>query len=334
MLQSLVAARDPLCRDLRADYRADFVPLGIKLHFETNSQSILDAARAAFGGYGSAQHGNQQFTICLFADPSFNQTPPWPEPIYRGQRDLFYICVGAENIAVADLDKGSAFGFLSPALVQDTKLLRRTFIEGLAFTMATHGKGATHSYIHASAVARGNKGLILSGPAHAGKSTLAYALARKGFHVVADDVVYLRKGDQGLTAWGTPWRLRLAPDSIRLFPELNRIAENLDPTHCCEVVEIDLDGILPGCPQPCCVPAALLFLDRSGGSPICRALDPGEATKLMARDLIFDAREVMEIHQETWMKLAEKGSYTLRYGEDLDSVVETLERLLPSVMLD
>jgi hypothetical protein len=90
-------------------------------------------------------------------------------------------------------------------------------------------------------------------------------------------------------------------------------------------VEINLEDILPGCPQPCCEAAAIFFLDRSGGPTACRQLDPDEATMLMARDLIFDTSEVMAMHQETWMKLAQKGAFTLRYGEDLDSVVETLE---------
>jgi hypothetical protein len=223
-------------------------------------------------------------------------------------------------------------GFLAPAMVRDTECLRRTFIECLPLTMATHGKAATHTYVHASAVALGNKGLILSGPAHVGKSTLAYACARRGFHVVSDDAVYLRIGSGGVTAWGRPWRLRLTPESATLFVELKERLEVRGRDS--EVLEIDTGEISPACPKPCCEPAALFFLDRRAGPCSYRPLDPVDAVKLLARDLIQDEPEVMRTHCRTWLELAARGSYLLRYGEDLESVVHTLEHFLSTRKTD
>ncbi len=333
-MQEFIAARDPLRRNMRADCCGDFAVLGIKVRFETNSPAILDSCSNAFGRNGSPVSGPPQFTVRLLEDPSLKQTPPWPEPLFRGQRNLFYVCIGAENTAVADLDRGQAMGFLAPAMVQDNECLRRTFVECLTLTMATHGKAATHSYVHASAVAIGNKGLILSGPAHAGKSTLAYACARRGFHVVSDDAVYLRIGTGGETAWGNPWRLRLAPDSLNLFVELKERFKALDRAHDSEVMEFDTGEISPTCPKPCCEPAALFFLDRCAGPCSYRRLDPAEAVKLLARDLIQDSPEVMRTHCRTWLEFAARGSYLLRYGEDLESVVRTLEHFLSTRQTD
>ena len=219
MLRRLVAARDPLRRDFQANYQRNFSALGIVFRFETNTPVILEACDAVFHGSGNLEAGKPNFVICLFEDPAFKENQPWPNPVCRGRQNLFYLSIGTENTAVADLDHHFAMGFLSPAMVQDTARLRRDVIECLAFTLATHGKGATHSYIHASAIARGNKGLILSGPACVGKSTLAFAGARRGFHLVADDVVYLKNGEDNLTAWGNPWKIRLLPESFQLFPE-------------------------------------------------------------------------------------------------------------------
>ena len=324
-----MAARDPLHRDLKPEYCRDFAMLGIQLHLETNSPAILETCSNAFRHFSADPAEPPHFSICLLEDSCFSQTPPWPEPVFRGRRNLFYLSVGSENTAIADLDQGQAIGFLSPAMVRDSSCLRSTIIECLAFTMATHGKSATHSYVHASAVARGNRGLILSGPAGAGKSTLAYACARRGFHIVADDVVYLKRGADKLTAWGNARRLRFAPESLRLFPELSRQMEISGRAPDTDAIEIDTEKILPGCFQPCCEPAALLFLDRSGATCSCDELDPAEAVKLLARDLISDAPETMEMHRRMWIELAGKGSYLLRYGEDLDSVIERLASLLP-----
>jgi len=325
MFQRLAAARDPLGRDLQANYQRNFAALGIVFRFETNTPIILEACDAVFHSSGQSRTEKPDFVICLLEDPTFGEKPPWPKPVYRGRQNLFYLSIGSENTAVADLEHRLAVGFLSPAMVEDSTILRRDFVECLAFTMATHGRGATHSYIHASAIAKGNKGLVLSGPACAGKSTLAYACAQRGFHIVADDVVYLKDGESHLTAWGNPWRLRLAPESIKLFPELS---QRFKRTGSMEVVEIELEEILPGCAQPCCEPVALFFLNRSSGPTACQRLDSHEAVELISRDLISDSPEVIEMHCRAWAKLASKGSYILRYGQDLDSVIGKLEQFL------
>ncbi len=328
MFQRLIAARDPLGRDLQANYQRNYAALGIVFRFETNTSVILEACDAVFHSSDRDRTEKPDFVIYLFEDPAFSENPPWPKPVYRGRQNLFYLSIGSENTAVADLDHRWAVGFLSPAMVEDSTILRRDFVECMAFTMATHGRGATHSYIHASAIAKGNKGLILTGPACAGKSTLAYACAQRGFHIVADDVVYLKDGESNLTAWGNPWRLRLAPESIKLFPELSQRLEFFKRPKSADVVEIELEKVLPGCAQPCCEPVALFFLNRSSGPTECRRLDSREAVELISRDLISDLPEVIEKHCRAWTKLASKGSYILRYGQDLDSVISKLEQFL------
>ncbi len=322
------SARDPLGRNLPAGFSEEFAFLGVKLCFETNSPAILDSCTRSFARNGPPPSGQANFVVRLMADPTLRTTLPWPEPVFRGYKNLFYICLGPQNTAVADVDQGHAVAFLAPEMIEDVCSLRRYFIECLPLTMATHGKAATHSYVHASAVAKGDQGLIISGPAHEGKSSLAYACARHGFNIVADDVVYLRNSGNGLIAWGVPWRLRLTPESANLFPELKTYRDALGQPNDAGILELDTGLISPSCPIPSCKPRALLFLNRSGETCSCRTLDGSEAIKLLARDLIFDAYDVMEKHVESWMQLASRGAYELRYGEDIEAAVDLLEHFL------
>lgn len=321
--------RDPLGRTLRAGIAGEFAPLGVGVRVETNSAEILEACQASFGPCGPPRRGKRSpgFLIRLLVDSSFTEAPPWPEAVFRGHGDLFYICVGRQNTAVTDLKLRLSVGFISPAMVQDSAELRRTFLECLAFTMATHGTGATRTYVHASAVARGERGVIFSGPPESGKSTLAYACARRGFHVVADDVVYLDNGRDGLTAWGKPWRLRFLADCVDLFPELKGKTTGLSGQPEGEV-EIEVEDLLPGSTQVRCRPAALFFLNRRGGRADCEPLEPDRAVELLSKDLIADFPETMQRHRRTWLKLAQCGSYLLHYDEDLDSAVRLLTHFL------
>ena len=78
--------------------------------------------------------------------------------------------------------------------------------------MLGQGAAATSS-IHAAGVARDGVGVVIGGPAGAGKSTLAMACARRGFGVsprTRSSCAYARVGAE---LWGLPWTQRLLPDA-------------------------------------------------------------------------------------------------------------------------
>jgi len=330
MTEKLADVWDPLGRSFPAPLVEHFTPLGAHLRLETNSPEIAQACRASFGRYGSPSSPDSrdaEIVIRLLVDNAFNEVPPWPDPVFRSQRDIFYISVGRQNTVIADLEKGFAAGFVAPAMARDTTFLRSTFLECLVLTLLTQGKASTHTYIHASAVALGDRGLIFCGPSQSGKSTLAFACARRGFRVVSDDVVYLREQDEELNVWGKPWHLRFLPDYLRFFPELsqNRAALRFDGKDC---FEIDVDAVLPGHTQTRCKPEAIFFLQRCATQARYEAVDSHEALQLLSRDLVYDRPEVMERHRRFWLRLIRKGCYRLCYDEHLDAVVELLRLFL------
>jgi len=77
--------------------------------------------------------------------------------------------------------------------------------------------------LHAAAVARSGKALIIPGSSGAGKSTLALALARAGFDFMGDDMLFLVRGEAGLCALALPEAFDLTADTLRFFPDLGDV---------------------------------------------------------------------------------------------------------------
>ena len=94
-----------------------------------------------------------------------------------------------------------------------TEAAVRADVLGRVIALAAHADG--HLTLHASAVSVGGRAVALVGPKHAGKSTLALALVRKGARLLTDDtlVVRLERGE----AWAAPGvqRIRLWEDAAR-----------------------------------------------------------------------------------------------------------------------
>lgn len=70
------------------------------------------------------------------------------------------------------------------------------------------------SSLHASAVAIGDRAVAICGPAGSGKSTTAAAFAARGRAILADDIVPLREGSDGVTVQPAYPHLRLWPDVL------------------------------------------------------------------------------------------------------------------------
>jgi hypothetical protein len=71
--------------------------------------------------------------------------------------------------------------------------------------------------LHASAVAVGNRAIVLLGPASAGKSTTASAFAGMGYPVLTDDVVALAESAGVVLVQPAYPQLRLWPDAVALL---------------------------------------------------------------------------------------------------------------------
>jgi hypothetical protein len=74
--------------------------------------------------------------------------------------------------------------------------------------------------LHAACLARGGRGVIVTGPSGSGKSTIALALLAAGYDYVSEDLVFLRSEGDGLDVCGFADELGLTGDACELFPLL------------------------------------------------------------------------------------------------------------------
>src|SRR5690606_15600253 len=115
--------------------------------------------------------------------------PLYPRPLYRTQAHLFALALGPHDSGSADLHTGFAFAVVSPALLADRWRLQRQLLATLGLALLGVARG--HVPLHCAALTRDGRSVLVHGPSGTGKSTLAYAAARRGYQVVSEDAVHV-----------------------------------------------------------------------------------------------------------------------------------------------
>jgi len=133
-------------------------------------------------------------------------------------------------------------------------------------------------YVHASGVVdRSGRAFVFVGASGSGKSTIAFALARRGWTLLGDDGVVLERIEHGtiVHGWRSPLLVSAALD--RFFPELQGAAERAIPGDARRRVPCEV-GVSARAPL-----AALVFLERAraGSLRICGA--SGALMKLISQ---------------------------------------------------
>jgi hypothetical protein len=158
--------------------------------------------------------------------------------------------------------------------------------------------------LHASAVRIGAGAVLVCGPAGAGKSTTAAALAARGHAVLADDVCALDETPSGVHVRPAYPQLRLWPDAARALygeaAELPALTPNWDKRY------LDLSG-LPGA-----------FLDRPLPVSAVYVLAGRETERAPRLEPVSAGERVMALVANTYMgwlpDVAAQGRDLARYG--------------------
>lgn len=195
--------------------QATFYPLGFPLIVSTNSPAILETARTEWDTW-TRTFDDPPVVLNFEVSAGGDTLPPAAE--FHAHGHLFTFAADANNLAVCDTQTRTGTAWLTAPVAEDPAFFRYHFLEAMALEMLV---SLYLTPFHAGCVAKDGHGVLLCGDSGAGKSSLAYACARRGWTYLSDDASYLLRRCAGERVVLGHWhRVRLRPDAPRLFPEL------------------------------------------------------------------------------------------------------------------
>ena len=220
-----VPSQDPLGYAIPLPLRVRYYPMGFPLIIETNSEAVLAVADIFCSHWKTARQPARPATLRVVVEDFDASVPPVPG-MPRGQGHLVSIVHGTENFATCDVAASFGFARLTQDVIRDAAYLRYHFLEPMIWLLID----AAHlAPLHSSCVALNGQAVILCGDSGAGKTSLAYACARRGWSYLSDDATHVVRERRAITVAGRPFRIRFRESARELFPELNAFPRERRP---------------------------------------------------------------------------------------------------------
>lgn len=316
-----VVANDPLLYDLELPLHGVYHPLGFSVEIATNSAEVLTAAEESWGRFRRV-FPEPPLKLRVVVEGGPGACPP--PPTVRGQRNLLVRVADSANFSVSDTERGSAYCWLTSAVTAMRPYLRYHFLEGTTWDLLDALYLAS---IHAACVRLENSGVLLCGDSGAGKSSLAYACARKGWMFLSDDSTCLVRKSSRPVVVGNPYQIRFRDSAVELFPELwdRQVTRRLNGKMSIEVPTESFPGIKTISESPV---DYIVFLNRGDPGPPRLAYFPKEkALQWFERIVCYGEEEVREAQKAALLNLLTAKIFELRYDE-LDSAVARLKAMV------
>jgi len=318
---STPAITDPVLDAFELPLRAIFHPLGFTIEIVTNSQEVIASAEESWGRFHKTfSEPPVQLQIGVLEGGS-QECPPIP--VSRARANLLLTNADTENFIVCDMRRGYAFGWVTQAAVADRAYFRYYLLESTAWILV---QSLHLTPLHAASVRLADRGVLLCGDSGAGKSSLAFSCARRGWTFLSDDSVCLVRNRKDRLVVGNPYQFRFREVGVELFPELKKHSVTPRPTGemAIELSTVSMPGIATA--QSGTVDY-IVFLNRREPGPPCLATFPKEnALPWFETVISFGERDVREAQGASLRRLLEVPVYELRY-RDLDWAVNRLEAL-------
>jgi hypothetical protein len=200
---------DPLLRDVRFEHRVVFPVLGLATSFESNSAALMDLVDEVFGGWRTVEPlvttHDDPLRVRLTVVEGAEHGPQPPEIRHLAPDATRIILQSPGSFAVSDPLRREVVGYVTTALLAERDLFRTAFLEAATLALLSH---FDRHPIHAAAIARNGRAVLLTGPSGAGKSTLAHLADTAGFDVLGEDHVWVQL-DPKCRVWGWPGYARL-----------------------------------------------------------------------------------------------------------------------------
>jgi hypothetical protein len=205
-------------------------PLGYPVDIVSNHEAVLAAASKSWESWPALFHE----TPMRFEIDTHEGHVPIRVPSFAAPTGWLKFSAGDRNFAAFDLEARTGYMSVGVSALRDESAFRHHWLEAFVLTALD---SVFFTPLHAACVARDGTGTLLCGDSGAGKSSLAYACARRGWTLVSDDAVHLAPGPENVGVGGSNL-IHLREPARALFPELRDLAAGSAPNGK-QAIEID-----------------------------------------------------------------------------------------------
>lgn len=315
---------DPLLHVFDLPLEKVFYPRGCPVSIRTNNPEVLAAAAESWS------HNTQLLSVpslCIEVGvlPAVS-SHPLPIPVCRSRENLLSAFADAQNFYVCDVRQGFAFCWISQYTVRNHAYLRYHFLESAALSLIT---ARYLTPVHGACVAWQGKGALLCGDSGAGKSSLSFACAQRGWSFLSDDATCLVRGRKGRSVIGNPQHIHFRESALELFPDLQHLPlrPRINGDISIELPTDSYDGLRTASEAEV---DYVLFLNRQHGVlPAVRPFPRDTAIAYLSQVLCYGDKQIREEQKKSLRNLLSADVLEFQYS-DLNSAVEFLRRLVES----
>lgn len=183
--------------------------------------------------------------------------------------------------------------------------------------------------IHATALEKGGRGVLIPGYSGRGKTTACISLLRSGYRCLSDDHPFLKMGNGTLEVLAFPEKVDVTENSLKFFPELRdeshgKLYQGLIKRY------FHIEDFFPDGTATSCDPRLLIFpqVVNSPSSHVELVPKREALEEVLPHGLLVYDKAIARKEFQAWSQLIKKvNSYRLYFGRDvlnLDRIIDPL----------